>query len=180
MTEFQLSLQGQKYKDKQSWDGNTFTIVERDINLKYLNIPVFFKYMFGTQSTQFRVLVGPQFGILIDAEQEYLRDGKRVKTYITDNEGNDFDVTDPNINDRIEPLDIGIVLDVGADISLSDKFYINAGLRFNYGFMDINAEPYQIINYKQEPYEPSNNLWGGLYLSINYRWDVEGYSQRSF
>jgi len=155
--------------------------VERDINLKYLNIPVFFKYMFGTQSTRFRVLAGPQFGILIDAEQEYLRDGKRVKTYIKDaEEGEYFDVTDPDINDRIEPLDIGIALDVGADISLSDKFYISAGLRFNYGFKDINTEPYRLENYKGEPYEPSNNLWGGLYIGINYRLDVEGYSQRSF
>jgi len=186
MTELQYSHQGQKYKDKQAWAGNVFPIVERDIRLYYLNIPVFFKYMFGTQTTQFRVMVGPQFGILMDAEQEYLRtegnssELKRISTYVDDKNGKNFDVTSPNIKDRIEPLDIGIALDVGADISLSDKFYISAGLRFNYGFKDVNTEPYKLENYKGEPYEPSNNTWGGLYLGINYRLDVEGYSQRSF
>ncbi len=189
LTELQLSHQGQKYKDDedgQVWGGNNFQVVERDIKLYYLNIPVFFKYMFGTQSTQFRVMVGPQFGILMDAEQEYLRtegnssDLKRRSTYVDDKNGKNFDVTTPNIKNRIEPLDIGIALDVGADISLSDKFYISAGLRFNYGFKDVNTDPYKLENYKGEPYEPSNNIWGGLYLGINYRWDVEGYSQRSF
>jgi len=190
LTELQLSLQGQKYYDDekgQVWDGNNFPVVDRDISLYYLNIPVFFKYMFGTQTTQFRVLIGPQFGILTDAEQEYLRtdtpgntDLRRISTYVDDVFENNFDVTEPDINDRIESLDVGIALDIGADISLSEKFYISAGLRLNYGFMDINTETYRLDNYKQEPYEPSNNVWGGFYLSINYRWDVEGYNQRSF
>lgn len=187
MAEFQYSQQGQKYKDKQSWDGNVFPIVERDITLKYFNIPLLFKYMFGTKSTQFRVLVGPQLGILWDAEQEYLRtetagntDLKRISTYVDDLEGNNFDVTAPDINDRIMPVDIGAVLDIGADFSPSKVFFISAGLRFNYGFTDINSEPYRLENYKGESYELSNNISGGLYLSFNFRLDVEGYNQRSF
>jgi hypothetical protein len=54
------------------------------------------------------------------------------------------------------------------------------GMRFNYGFKDINVPAYHLDNSKGEPYDKSNNLWGGLYVGINYRLDVEGYSQRSF
>ena len=180
MTELQYSSQGQKYSGSQSFDGHSFTTVERDIQLKYLNIPVFFKYMFGTGNTKFRFMAGPQFGILMDATQEYLRDGKIQPTYIVNNDGEAIDVTANDIKDRYENLDIGVAFDFGADISLSDEFFISVGMRFNYGFTDINVPAYHLENSKGEAYNKSNNLWGGLYVGINYRLDVEGYSQRSF
>jgi hypothetical protein len=180
MTELQYSHQGQKYEGQQSWEGNNFKIVERDIKLYYLNIPVFFKYSFGKDLTKFRFMVGPQFGILMNAEQEYLRDGRKQKTEETNLDGEIFDVTETVIKDRYENLDIGVAIDIGTDITLSDLFFINAGLRFNYGFKDVNSEPYHLDNYKKEPYELSNNLWGGIYVGINYKIDVQGYSQRSF
>ena len=184
MTELQYSHQGQKYEGEQSWTagGKTynFKLVERDIKLYYLNIPVFFKYMFGRDLTKFRFMVGPQFGFLMNAEQEYLRDGEKQPTEVKDLNNNNFVTTETVIKDRYENMDIGVAVDIGTDITLSDLFFINAGLRFNYGFKDINAEPYQLTNYKGEPYEPSNNLWGGVYFGINYKLDVQGYSQRSF
>lgn len=180
MTELQYSHQGQKYEGQQSWAGNNFKIVERDIKLYYLNIPVFFKYSFGKDLTKFRFMVGPQFGILMNAEQEYLRDGTKQKTEETNLDGEIFDVTETVIKDRYENLDIGVAIDIGTDITLSDLFFINVGLRFNYGFKDVNSEPYHLDNYKKEPYELSNNLWGGIYVGINYKIDVQGYSQRSF
>ena len=180
MTELQYSAQGQKYSGSQSWSGYNFKQVDRDIQLTYFNVPVFFKYRFGTGDTRFRFMAGPQFGFLQDATQEYIRDGKRVSTYEHDKNGNNFDVTDPQIKDRIENMDISVAIDIGADISLSDQFFINAGLRLNYGFKDVNTEPYHLKNNKGNPYEPSNNMWGGLYVGINYRLDVQGYSQRSF
>jgi hypothetical protein len=126
-------------------------------------------------------MIGPQFGMLMNAEQEYLRDGDpSYSTYAKDLNNNSFDVTQTVIKDRYENLDIGLAIDIGTDITLSDLFYINAGIRFNYGFKDVNAGPFQLDNYKKEPYEPSNNLWGGVYIGINYKLDVQGYSQRSF
>lgn len=180
MTELQYSMQGQKYSGSQSFDGNNFTTVERDIKLNYMNIPVFFKYMFGEGNTRFRLMGGPQFGFLMDASQEYLRDGKIQPTYIENGEGILVSVVKEDIKDRYEGLDIGLAFDFGADISLSDEFYINLGMRLNYGFMDINVPAYHLGNSKGEAYNKSNNLWGGLYVGINYRIDVEGYSQRSF
>lgn len=180
LTELQYSHQGQKYEGEQHWSGNDFEDVTRDIKLYYLNIPVFFKYAFGKDLTKFRFMIGPQFGILMNAEQEYLRDGIKQPTTAYDLNNNPFITTETVIKDRYENLDIGVAIDIGTDITLSDLFYINAGIRFNYGLKDINAEPYQLDNYQQEPYELSNNLWGGLYIGINYKLDVQGYSQRSF
>ncbi len=177
ITELQYSLQGQKYDGKQNFNGNNYDVT-RDISLTYFNVPLFFKYAFGTADTKFRFMIGPQIGILMDATQEYLRDGERIQTVI---ETNDFEfVTDePDIKDRFESNDIGLAFDVGADIHVSDQFYISPGFRINYGFNDINAETFRLNDIDGE-YTPSHNFVGGLYISINYKIDVEGYSQRSF
>jgi len=180
MTELQYSAQGQKYDDKQEIGGIKYN-TKRDINLRYLNIPIFFKYAFGTENTKFRFMVGPQIGILLDAQQEYFRDGERIPSYADYAEGfiGKFDVTEPKIKDRFDNTEISIVLDVGPDINLSDLFFISAGARINYGFKDINVAKYRIKDMDGE-YKPSHNFWGGLYISINYKLDIEGYSQRSF
>jgi hypothetical protein len=180
MTELQYSHQGQKYEGEQTWAGHNFEIVERNIKLYYLNIPVFFKYSFGKDLTKFRFMIGPQFGLLMNAEQEYLRDGKKQPTTAYDINNVPFITTETVIKDRYDNLDIGVAIDIGTDITLSELFFINAGLRFNYGFKDVNTEPYHLVNFKGESYEPSNNLWGGIYFGINYKLDVQGYSQRSF
>jgi len=187
MTEFQVSFQGQKYDGKQSFGGETYS-VERNINLRYFNIPVLFKYAFGTGGTKFRFLAGPQVGILLDATQEYLRDDVndgvegnyiRIGTKALDQNNKQFVTDANNVIDRFKKTDFGLVIDIGADIHLSDLFFISAGIRGNYGLLEINAEPYRIENLDGE-YNPSHNLWGGVYFGINYKLDVQGYNQRSF
>ena len=54
-----------------------------------------FKYAFGTRETKFRVMAGPQFGILLDATQNYTRNGSKIGTTAVDLDGNVF-VTDAN------------------------------------------------------------------------------------
>lgn len=179
MTELQYSLQGQKYDGKQNIGGTTYN-VDRDINLRYFNIPLFFKYAFGTSSTKFRFLVGPQFGFLLEATQDYIRDPQMQTYYLQNLEGKSFYPLKSEISDRFESTEISLVLDVGADIHLSDQFFISAGARINYGLKDINAEAYRMNDLENNEYSPSHNFWGGLYVGINYKLDVEGYSQRSF
>jgi hypothetical protein len=174
MTEFHYSLQGQKYDGKQNGIKTT-----RNIDLRYMNIPLFFKYAFGQDLTRFRVLIGPQMGILLEATQEYLVAGERKTTRVPDLDNIMFETGAKDIKKRFEKIDFGIAVDIGTDIKLSGEFFLSAGIRGNYGFKDINAEPYRLTNLDGE-YNPSHNLWGGVYLSINYRIDVEGYSQRSF
>jgi opacity protein-like surface antigen len=178
MTELQYSLQGQKYDGKQNMGGTSYN-VERNINLGYFNIPLLFKYAFGSGGTKFRFLVGPQVGILMDASQEYLRNDKKIGSIATDQKNKPFVTDDNEITDRFEKTDFSLVVDIGADIHLSDLFFISAGIRGNYGLSEINAEPYRINNLDGE-YLPSNNLWGGVYVGICYKLDVQGYSQRSF
>jgi len=178
MTELQYSAQGQKYEGKQNIGGTTYE-TKRNINLRYLSIPVFFKYAFGTTETKFRFLVGPQIGILFDATQDYTRNGEKFNTVKVNLDGKFFDPGANNIEDRFEKTDIGIVLDVGADIHISKLFFVSAGGRINYGLKDINAPAYRIKDLDGE-YTTSHNLWGGLYFGICYKLDVQGYSQRSF
>lgn len=178
ITELQYSLQGQKYDGKQSFNGETYN-VERNIDLGYFNIPLLFKYAFGTGGTKFRFMAGPQVGLLLNASQDYLRNDKKIGTLATDLDGKSFVTDASDVKDRFEKTDFSLVLDIGADIHLSDLFYITAGLRGNYGLTEINAAPYRIENLEGE-YLPSNNLWGGVYFGICYKLDVQGYSQRSF
>ncbi len=178
VVELNYSLQGQKYEDKQVIEGVKYDAL-RDITLTYLNIPLFFKYAFGTSSTKFRFLLGPQFSKLLEATQTYTRNGMVLGTESVNKEGRTFRTDAGTITDRFIENDFGLALDVGADIHLSDKFFISPGFRINYGFKDINAEAYRINDLDGE-YSPSHNVWGGLFLSINYKIDVEGYNQRSF
>lgn len=178
IAELQYSLQGQKYEGKQKMDGVKYD-TKRDINLRYFNIPVFFKYGFGTEDIKFRILAGPQIGILLEATQSYTRDGSRQGDELINLDGVSFVPYAGNITDRFEHIDISMAVDVGADIHISEKFYISAGLRINYGFTDINAPAYRMQDLDTE-YTSSKNAWGGIYISINYKADVEGYRQRSF
>ena len=178
MAELLYSKQGQKYEDKQVMEGMKYD-AERDITLSYLHIPLFFKYAFGTSATKFRFLLGPQFSKLLDATQTYTRGGNTLGTEAVNLEGKTFKTDAANIKERFIDNDIAIVLDVGADIHLSDKFFISPGFRMNYGFKDINSEAYRMNDLDGE-YSPSHNVTAGLFISINYKIDVEGYNQRSF
>lgn len=178
ITELQYSLQGQKYDGDQKIGGTEYKAL-RDIDLRYFNIPLFFKYAFGSGGTKFRFMAGPQVGILVEANQDYTRDGVKIGPQVPDQNGHNFTPYSSDITERYEKTDFSLVLDIGADVHLSDLFYISGGIRGHYGLMEINAAPYQIKNLDGE-YTASKNLWGGIYVGINYKLDVQGYSQRSF
>jgi len=163
-TEVGLLNQGQNYKD--TWGNND---VKREVKLKYLNVPVFFKYTYGENRARFRLLVGPQFGFLQKAEQEYLLNGVEYSEEVTDKEGNTFDVGSKDITDRYNSTDISFVLDLGADIFVVENIlYLSAGLRMAYGLTDINADAYQLNNLEGN-YDPSHNaavtfMFGAHYI----------------
>lgn len=176
--EAQYSLLGQKYEGEQKMNGETYDVI-RDIDLRYVNLPLFFKFSSGEKLVRFRFLVGPQVGILLEATQKYTRNGNKIGTTATDVDDNEF-VTDANdITDRFDKFDFGMAADVGADFHVSDVVCFTAGLRANYGFRDLNARAYRIDDLNGE-YTPSHNVWGGFYFGIQYKIDVQGYNQRSF
>lgn len=185
--EFQYSIQGIKYGQDNSQNGDfylapdtdqvnqSFEDPSREITLSYFNIPVLAKFSFGrpANNTKFRLMLGPQFGFLLDAQQDYLRNGAQVETFVKDLDGQWFDVTSADITDRYENLDVGIVFDMGVDVYATHYFMINVGLRVNYGLMDINAEPYRLPSRDGDPYTASHNAFGGIYLGLNYLLDTK-------
>jgi hypothetical protein len=167
-TEVGMLNSGQSYKD--TWEHNAE--ITRTIDMKYLNIPVFFKYTVGESRARFRLLVGPQFSFLQKADQEYTINGTPMPDnplfYRTDKDGNDFFVGETDIKDRFNSLDIALVLDLGVDIFLmEDILYLSLAARMYYGLTDINADAYQINNYDGN-YDPSHRAGGVLYLGVNY------------
>jgi len=187
VTGITFSKQGVKYGDvKQTGTFYTlpdegsasaleFTNVSRDITTTYMNIPVLFRFSFGSPEnrSRFRLLLGPQFSFLRNATQEYKRvlnegDLKRIDTWVKDLDGNWFSVADPEIKDRISKNDIQIAFDIGSEFLIGNHIMLSTGFRGNYGFSDVNAESYRIKSNKDEVYVPSNNLYGGIYLSLNY------------
>lgn len=177
-TEIQYSMQGQKYDDKQIIDEVKYD-AKRDITLRYINVPLLIKYAFGTSSTKFRFMAGPQISYLLEATQEYTRDGKKLGTTAINLNGKEFRTDAGNISNRFQEYDVSIVGDLGADIHLNDKLFFSPGIRINYGLTDINEEAYHLPD-KDGEYTPSHNFWFGCYIGLFYKIDVEGYSQRSF
>ena len=155
---------GQKYKDKGA--GNSE--IKRSVELKYLNVPVFFKYSYGESRARFRLLFGPQFCFLQKAEQTYQVNDKDFSFDIQDKDGHTFDAGATEIKDRFNSMDIAVVLDLGADIFLvTDMLYLSAGARVFYGMTDINASAFQLNN-NDGNYEPSHNAGVTFMFGIHY------------
>ncbi len=155
-----------------------FTDVSRDITTAYLNIPVLLRLSFGSPEnrSKFRILLGPQFSFLRSATQVYSRAAENnggegttpTDTYVKDTKGNWFSVTDPDISDRISKNDIQLVFDIGSDFLIGNHFLLSTGIRANYGFKDVNTEPYRLKSHKDGVYVESKNLYGGIYMSLSY------------
>jgi hypothetical protein len=187
VTGFSFSKQGVKYADiKQqgtfytmpndsSATNLSFSDVSRDITTTYLNIPVLFRLSLGSPENRakFRILVGPQFSILRNATQTFHRslDGdepKQIDTWIQDLNGKWFSAAEPEITDRISKNDIQIVFDMGSDFLIGNHLLLSVGFRGNYGFSDVNSEAYRLKSSRDGLYVPSNNLYGGVYMGLNY------------
>ena len=152
--------QGQDYTD--NWSGQN---VERSVKLKYLNVPLFFKYSYGESRARFRLLVGPQFSFLQKADQTYTINGKDFHKDLVNKEGETFDAGASDITDRYSSSDISFVLDLGADIFVVEgMLYLSVGARMFYGFTDINEEAYRI----REPYDPLHNAGVTFMLGLHY------------
>lgn len=160
--------QGQDYKDDSFMQQDIE--VKRTVDMQYLNVPVFFKYSAGNTKAHFRLLVGPQFGFLQKAEQEYLVNDVNIEGEfeLTNKEGKKFDPAAKDLKERYNSMDISAVLDLGADIFVVDNIlYLSTGARMFYGLTDINATEYQMENYDGN-YEPSHHAGGTLYFGVHY------------
>ncbi|MBC8172984.1 MAG: PorT family protein [Chitinophagales bacterium] len=148
----------------------------RYVKLNYLHIPVL--YRFQTEKAkkdkiEFHIMAGPVIGLLLSADQYYESDiadnGTLVKLeyeYAPESLIHDFDST-PEVEEPLEyftKLDIGLQLDAGVDIYITDNIYVTPAIKVYYGFADVNTEPTRnILNYTA-----SHNSFAGIHIGIHY------------
>jgi len=153
---------GQKYEDIPK-------ALNREIKMNYLAIPIMAKYTSAGDMARFHFMIGPELAFLTKATQVYQ---KNASTYPGDKinlDGIHFDRAAENIKDRYIKMDFMLAFDIGADISITDYLIINAGIRGNYGFRDINAEAYRLKNKDGAgTYSASHNAYGGLQVGVSY------------
>lgn len=162
-TEIGWASLGQNYKDTF---GDTNTI-RRNISMNYLQIPLLFKYRGGSESMKFYGAVGPQFNFLMNSKQTFTSDYPMPFDTITTPSGKQIYYMQEDITDRYESMDIMLRMDFGAEFYFTENLFLNAGLSFAYGLMDINATDWQIED-TDGNYNPSHNIYGGVQVGINY------------
>jgi hypothetical protein len=159
--ELNIVTLGQKYEDVSK-------LVTRNVELNYLAIPIMAKYTSGGERARFHFMLGPEFSILTSANQEYKKGlGNFIGVKTKDLENKTFVTAAEDISDRYITMDFMLAFDIGADISINDYLIVNAGLRGNYGFRDINAEA---VRFKSAAgvYTASNNGYFGLQVGVSY------------
>ncbi|MBK7443904.1 MAG: PorT family protein [Bacteroidetes bacterium] len=188
--EFNYAQMGQDYsdimkdfgptEDPNKPDLQTKVLTYRYVDLNYLQVPVLFKYMEGDNkdAIKYQLLGGLQFGYLISAEQLYTADVTNTDPDVQVPVKNAPQIGVPDFagnngvsgNDYFQMLDIGLMLDVGADIYVNDKLYFSPAFRGYYGFFDINAKETRELQPAQGEniYLASHNAFVGFSLGINF------------
>jgi hypothetical protein len=144
------------------------SVFSRQVNLNYLTIPVLFKYRVGGPVVKFYLAIGPQFNMLMSANQTYTVNGETFMDTLKTISGKQFIAGQSSIKDRFSSMDVFARMDLGLDITLVKHLMIEFGIKLGYGLMDINATDYRLKD-DTGNYNASHNIFGGLTLGINYR-----------
>lgn len=149
----------------------------RYIRLKYLQIPIMFRYMSLRDEKLDEIInlhlaFGPTFGFLLSADQYYEADILNNNNLVVlDNdtipENQIPSFKDNSIReedkDYFSGFDFGVALAAGVDIYISEILYVAPSINIYYGLIDLNSAPTRDIpDYKGA----SHNLFAGLNLSL--------------
>ncbi|SDL05465.1 Opacity protein [Catalinimonas alkaloidigena] len=99
------------------------------INLGYLEAPLLFRYFFGQGGFRPNLFAGPYAAYNLSA--------KRIDQR-TDAE--------TNLEDRVEPLDLGFLVGGGANIRVMDHRWINVDVRYNQGITRVLSDVPDVRN----------------------------------
>ena len=151
------SIQGQRFK---------LSGIERTKQIEYLKIPLMFNYNYEfNNDIKFIGKIGPQLGVLTNAK-------------LIDKDGGDIV---GNHKEAYEDYDFEGVIYAGIGYKINENIYIDASLRFDYGFTDAENKnytkninnPYELI--KTNGYSTNNNsrkfannITSGLSFGIRY------------
>ena len=108
----------QKYKEND---------IEREINLRYVNIPLLLSFNTGkTKPVNLNAVIGPQLGISVGSDVHVSGGGP------------DSEVTHATLS--VKTSDIGFAYGVGVDFGLTESQKLRLGLGFRgvYGLLDIS------------------------------------------
>ena len=151
------SIQGQRFK---------LSGIERTKQIEYLKIPLIFTYNYEFNSDiKFIGKIGPQLGVLTNAK-------------LIDKDG---DAIVGNHKEAYEDYDFEGVLYAGIGYKINDNVFIDASLRFDYGFTDAENKnytkninnPYELIqtngySTNTNSRKIANNITSGLSFGIRY------------
>ena len=150
---------------------NTILNYEAITRVQYLDLPLLLKI--SSEGGAY-VEIGPQISLLMGANE----DVKNVPLFA--------DYTKKDVKKDFSSLGLAPVLGFGVDIQANDNLYINIGLRFGYGLMDVTKEFSEAELASDEhsffsglahtdaanlgySYKRTNRAFGGLTLGIIYR-----------
>ncbi len=148
---------GQNYHDV--FDGITYT---KSVTMSYTQVPVMFKYIFNTESSQSYAMAGLQFGFLSNSS-------------ITINDSsilpNQIKQSSTNSNSFFQSNDLGFRFEVGEDFLIADNLFFNAGIEAYVGLPDINIPDLRkefTFRGNTYPYKKSSNFITGIEVGLHY------------
>lgn len=127
---------------------NTGQSATYNIAMSLVKVPILAAYnSTNTTGPVFRAFAGPQVAFLFDVQERISftnqgvsgQNGQRVdtrETKVVDYSGTGFN----SGADRYNGLDISFVLGAGLDFKLTNKLYLNTGLRTEFGLFDIERK----------------------------------------
>ncbi len=171
--EANYAYQGQKHYAEQ-----TGVPTDKTISLNYIQIPVLFKYTFTDYSISQRApdlffLVGPQFGMLQNANVTYLRNGTELgfEEYHS-TIFNPLVERHPEYTEDIalfNSFDLSLQTSFGVEIPLADFVTLSAASRLTWGISDVNARAWRFPDLRNNYTASRNYLWGlklGVFVTI--------------
>ncbi|GGK76052.1 outer membrane beta-barrel protein [Rufibacter glacialis] len=174
--EFYRSHQGERF-DLIDNSGNKAG--EKEIDLVYYNVPLLFKYT-STGTVRFNFQVGPQLGIL----QKGTERNTFTRTASYQIKDRSFSVPQGNYllasteegdrsgNSRVgefNKYDLGILLGLGAEYSITSNVILTANLRYSYNFVNIRKEEHiEDLTRDSDYYVLRQNMVAGVQIGLNY------------
>ncbi len=169
--EVQYLSTGQKYEDNftgpadlpsgKVGGGGARVNVKRDIRLTYVRIPLMAKYISnGGHVAKFYCALGPEFGVRILAKEE-VRIANRIYQ----------DTLGFSPDQKFQRFDLGVALQLGTEIFVTDNLYLDIGLSGVIGAWDINGKALKNIDWYSKNdlnYQKSFVTNVGIVAGIHY------------
>jgi len=165
-----ITKTGQKYADDFKIGPQKFEKNTKDVDLTYMTVGLLFRYApilskqeyVDDPKIKLVIMVGPQLNWLAKANVSYERAGAEVG----------YPFAKPELDykpvgydrDLFQKIMVSGVVSVGIDYLITPKFFLNAAIRTEVGFNDINSKAYR----KHEGYGSSRILNPGLQFGLGF------------